>query len=156
MKINVLVDQEYKGLLTSAWLRNVAGQVLIQEHAKPNVEVGLVITGQEKIRELNLKYLDEDKPTDVLSFPMMETRAGEDCFVSPPDNTLRIGEVIISYPQAKKQAKEHGHRIKKEVAILAIHGMLHLLGFDHDTAANKRVMRKRETDILKVIEEKWL
>jgi len=153
MKVNVLVDKEFKRLLTTAWLRNAAGQVLIEENAKPMVEVGLVITGQDKIQELNRRYLDEDRPTDVLSFPMLETKFDEDCFVNPPDGTLRIGEVIISYPQAKKQAREHGHRVKKEVAILIIHGVLHLLGYDHDTTTHKRVMRKREKDILHVIEE---
>jgi probable rRNA maturation factor len=156
MKVNVLVDKEFKRLLTTAWLRNAAGQVLIEENAKPMVEVGLVITRQDKIQELNRRYLDEDRPTDVLSFPMFETKFDEDCFVSPPDGTLRIGEVIISYPQAKKQAREHGHRVKKEVAILIIHGVLHLLGYDHDTTPHKRVMRKREMDILQVIEEKLL
>ncbi len=156
VKVNVLVDKEFKRLLTSSWLRNVAGQVLIEENAKSMVEVGLVITGQDKIRELNRRYLDEDRPTDVLSFPMLEAKFDEDCFVSPPDGTLRIGEVIISYPQAKKQAREHGHRVKKEVAILIIHGVLHLLGYDHDTIPHKREMRKREKDILQVIEEKLL
>jgi probable rRNA maturation factor len=156
MKVNVLVDKEFKRLLTSIWLKKVAKQVLIEEKAKPNVEVGLVITGQENIQELNQRYLDEDRPTDVLSFPMIETAVGEDCFINPPGSTVRIGEVIISYPQAKKQAIEHGHRVKKEVAILIIHGVLHLLGYDHDTSANKRVMRKKEKDILQVIEEKSL
>ena len=79
---------------------------------------------------------------------MLEANFDGDCFISPPDGTLRIGEVIISYPQAKKQAREHGHKVKKEVAILIIHGVLHLLGYDHDTTTHKRVMRKREKHIL--------
>lgn len=156
MEVSVLVDKEFKRLLSVAWLKKVAWQVLAAENAKPMVEVGLVITGQDKIKELNLKYLEEDSPTDVLSFPMMEPDLGENCFVNPPDKRLRIGEVIISYPQAKKQAKEHGHRVKKEVTILIIHGILHLLGYDHDTSGRKRVMRKRESDILRVIGEKLL
>jgi probable rRNA maturation factor len=156
MEVNVLIDQEYKHLLTAAWLKKVALQVLVAENAKPMVEVGLVITGQEKIRELNRKYLREDAPTDVLSFPMMEPDIGENCFVIPPDKRLRIGEVIISFPQAKKQAKEHGYVIKKEIGILVIHGILHMLGYDHDTANRKSVMRKRESEILKIIEEKLL
>jgi len=156
VKVNVLIDKEYKRLLTNTWLRNAAGQVLIEENAKPMVEVGLVITGQDKIQELNHRYLDENRPTDVLSFPMLEAKFDEDCFVSPPDGALRIGEVIISYPQAKKQARQHSHTVKKEVAVLIVHGILHLLGYDHDTTTRKREMRKREKDILHVIEEKLL
>jgi probable rRNA maturation factor len=156
VEVSVLIDKEFKKLLSAIWLKKVAWQVLVAENARPMVEMGLVITGQEKIRELNKKYLEEDKPTDVLSFPMIEPDVGENCFVNPPDKRLRIGEVIISYPQAKEQAKEHHHRMKKEVAILIIHGVLHLLGYDHDTAWRKQVMRRRESEILQVVEEQLL
>ena len=156
MEIGVLIDKEFKRALTAVWLRKVAGQVLIAEHANPLVEIGLVITGQEKIQELNRLYLEEDAPTDVLSFPMMEPDIDESGFITPPDSTLHLGEVIISYPQAKKQAREHGHTVKKEIAILIVHGVLHLLGYDHDTPGHRRVMHKRETAIIKTIEEKLL
>jgi probable rRNA maturation factor len=156
VEIDVLIDEEFKHALTAIWLRKVTGQVLLAEHTNPLVEIGLVITGQEKIRELNRRYLEEDAPTDVLSFPMIESEIDNNSFITPPDSALRLGEVIISYPQAKKQAKEHRHIVKKEVAVLIIHGVLHLLGYDHDTPRHKRVMRKRETAIIKIIEEKWL
>jgi probable rRNA maturation factor len=156
VEVSVLIDKEFKKSLSAGWLKKVTWQVLVSENARPMVEMEIVITGQEKIRELNKKYLEEDAPTDVLSFPMMEPDMGETCFVNPPDKRLCIGEVIISYPQAKKQAKERHHLVKKEVAILIIHGTLHLLGYDHDTAWRKRVMRRRESEILRVVEEKLL
>jgi probable rRNA maturation factor len=155
VEINVLIDKEFKRVLTSVWLRKVAGQVLLAEHANPLIEISLVITGQEKIQELNRLYLEEDAPTDVLSFPMMEPDV-DGSFITPPDSTLRLGEVIISYPQAKQQAKEHGHIVKKEIAVLIVHGVLHLLGYDHDTQRHKRAMRKRESAIIKIIEENLL
>jgi probable rRNA maturation factor len=156
MEIGVLIDKDFKRALTGVWLRKVAGQVLLAEHVNPLIEIGLVITGQEKIRELNRLYLEEDAPTDVLSFPMTESDSDESGFITPPDSTLRLGEVIISYPQAKKQAKEHGHIVKKEIAVLIVHGVLHLLGYDHDTPKHKQAMRKREVFIIKTIEEKLL
>jgi len=156
VEINVLIDSEFKQKITAIWLKKVARQVLIAENTKPVVELDLVITGQEKIRELNRLYLEEDAPTDVLSFPMLESDLSGVDFVAPPDSILRLGEVIISYPQAKKQAKEHDHSVKKEIAILIIHGVLHLLGYDHDVPRRKQVMRKREAEIIKIVEEKLL
>ncbi|MDO9333596.1 MAG: rRNA maturation RNase YbeY [Dehalococcoidales bacterium] len=156
MEIGILIDQEFKRALTAVWLEKVAGQVLLAEHVNPLVEIGLVVTGQDKIQELNRLYLEEDTPTDVLSFPMTESDVDGNSFITPPDNALHLGEVVISYPQAKKQAKEHGHTVKKEVAVLIIHGVLHLLGYDHDTPGHRRVMRKREAAIMKIIEEKLL
>jgi probable rRNA maturation factor len=156
VEINVLIDSEFKQKITAIWLKKVARQVLIAENAKPTVELDLVITGQEKIRELNRLYLEEDAPTDVLSFPMLESDLSGVEFVAPSDSILRLGEVIISYPQAKKQAKEHDHSVKKEIAILIIHGVLHLLGYDHDVTRRKQVMRKREAEIVEIIEEKLL
>jgi probable rRNA maturation factor len=156
MEIGILIDKEFKRALTGVWLKKVTGQVLLAEHVNPLVEIGLVITGQEKIQELNRLYLEEDAPTDVLSFSMMESDSDESGFITPPDSTLRLGEIIISYPQAKKQAKEHGHIVKKEIAVLIVHGVLHLLGYDHDTPGHRRVMRKREAVIIKTIEEKLL
>jgi probable rRNA maturation factor len=156
VEINVLIDSEFKQKITAVWLKKIASQVLIAENEKSTVELDLVITGQGKIRELNRRYLQEDAPTDVLSFPMLESDLSGVDFVAPPDSILRLGEVIISYPQTKKQAKEHDHSVKKEIAVLIIHGVLHLLGYDHDTPRRKRVMNKREAEIIEIIEEKLL
>ena len=81
------------------------------------------------------------------------TSAAEETFVAPPDRVLHLGEVIISYPQAVIQAEECQHSLKKELAILIIHGVLHLLGYDHDKPEPERKMRAREAEILSGIEE---
>ena len=73
-------------------------------------------------------------------------------FVQPPDGVLHLGEVIISCPQAIMQAEEHQHSVKKEIAILRIHGVLHLLGYEHDEPERERQMRARETEILNQVE----
>ena len=74
-------------------------------------------------------------------------------FPSPPDGVQHLGEVIISSPQAVIQAKEHQHSIKREVAILIIHGVLHLLGYDHETPEQERQMSAKEAEILSNMEK---
>ncbi len=156
MKINITIDTGYKKLVSPLWLRKVARLSLTKENAGANAEMGLFITGDENVHRLNRDYLEEDHPTDVLSFPMLESIADNTTFVNPPDGKLHLGEVIIAYPQAVKQAKEHAHSTEKEIALLLIHGILHLLGYDHDIPEREQVMHQREADILKIIEETLL
>ena len=134
------------------WLASVVEQVLTAEGVASAAELGLVITGQERIQELNRVYRGKDRPTDVLSFNMTataeETGIEATPFVTPPDGMLHLGEVIISYPQAVMQAQEREHSVKKEMAILIIHGVLHLCGYDHEKTEEARLMRARETEIL--------
>ncbi len=146
MEINVLIEGVFEGCPTKDWLRKEAEKVLAAEGVQDAVELSLVITTQEKIQELNKTYRGKDKPTDVLAFYL---ESGKDSsFISPPDNVRRLGDVIISFPQAVTQAKEHQHSIKKELTILIIHGILHLLGYDHENRADKGKMRAREEAIL--------
>ncbi len=158
MEINVLIDEGYEGYLEAGWLQSIAEQVLVTQDADSRLELGLVITGQEKVQQLNQSYLGKDEPTDVLAFSMLpeplataESEAASP-FVQPPDGILHLGEVIISYPQAVIQAREHRHSVKREIAILIIHGVLHLLGYDHDKPELERQMKTREKEILSRIE----
>ncbi|MAF85536.1 MAG: rRNA maturation RNase YbeY [Dehalococcoidales bacterium] len=153
MEINVLIDDDLEGHLEASWLQGVAEQVLTARDIGSGVELGLVITGQERVRQLNRSYRGRDEPTDVLAFSTVEeTGADFPPFVTPPDGVLHLGEVIIAYPQAVAQAEEHGHSIKKEIAILIIHGVLHLLGYDHEKPEMEREMRTKEREILNGIE----
>ena len=157
MEINVLIDEGLESNLEVSWLQSIAEQVLIAQEATSDVELSLVITSQERVRQLNRDYLGRDAPTDVLAFAMLpelsaEGELGVPPFVTPPDGVLHLGEVIISYPQAVIQAEEHHHPIKKELAILLIHGVLHLLGYEHDKPELERQMRAREAEILSQVE----
>ena len=154
MEINVLVDEGFEGCLEANWLETVAEKVLVAQDVDSRAELGLVIAGQERVRQLNLDYLGKDEPTDVLAFSMLPEQFGGDLtpFVAPPDGMQHLGEVIISYPQAVIQAEEHQHSVKREVAILIIHGVLHLLGYEHDKPELEREMRAREAEILSQIE----
>ncbi|MCK5434471.1 MAG: rRNA maturation RNase YbeY [Dehalococcoidales bacterium] len=158
MEINVLIEEGFEGYLGVNWLQSVAEQVLVAQDAGSRVELGLVITNQERVQQLNRSYLGRDEPTDVLAFSMLPEplATGESepssPFVQPPDGVLHLGEVIISYPQAVIQAEEHRHSVKREIAILIIHGVLHLLGYEHDKPELERPMKTREKEILSCIE----
>jgi probable rRNA maturation factor len=149
MEINILIDKGFEGCPTPRWLEKIIRQVLEAEGAE--AEAGLLIATGERVRELNRDYLGEDAPTDVLAFSARE-EGDELPFIHPPDGLLHLGEVIIAYPQAVIQAAEHGHPVKKELAILIIHGLLHLLGYDHDEPDSERRMKAREAELLSYIE----
>lgn len=153
MEINVLIDEGVEANLDPSWMQSIARQVLAAQGAGAEVELSLVIATEERVKQLNRDYLGRDEPTDVLAFSARE-EVGADLppFVQPPDGVLHLGEVIISYPQAAIQAKENQHPVKKELAILIIHGVLHLLGYEHDKPELEHQMRAREAEILSHIE----
>ena len=157
MEINVLIEEGVEAYLEVSWLQGIAGQVLVAQGVSSGAELGVVIASQERVQQLNRDYLGRDEPTDVLAFSLLpEQPAGGDLtpFVQPPDGALHLGEVIISYPQAVAQAEEQEHSIKREIAILIIHGVLHLLGYADEKPELERKMRAREQEILSRIEEK--
>ncbi|ADJ26590.1 protein of unknown function UPF0054 [Dehalogenimonas lykanthroporepellens BL-DC-9] len=154
MKIDITVDREYKKAVSVLWLRSLARQILVAQCAEAGSEMGIYITGQEKMRELNRVYRGKDKPTDVLSFSFYVKEASGSAetdveFPVPEDGSLHLGELVISLPQAELQAAELGHSVKTELARLLIHGVMHLLGFDHEKDADAEIMEARELEILK-------
>jgi probable rRNA maturation factor len=150
MEINVLVEEGLEVEPEVEWLQQIVEKPLLLEELPTNVEISLVITGQERIQELNREYRGQDKPTDVLSFSLKEQKAGEEAieFIEPPDDLLHLGEIIISYPQAVIQAKEQNHSIQDEMAALIVHGALHILGYDHEKPDMESAMKARENEIL--------
>ena len=151
MEINVIIDESFADCPGPDWFQTIIARVLAAQATGPDVELGLVITTPDRIRELNRCYRRIDYPTDVLAFAMAtgeESEAESTQFVTPPDDVQHLGEVIISYPQAALQAEEQRHTIKKEIAILIIHGVLHLLGYDHEEPEQERQMSAREAEIL--------
>ena len=151
MEINVVYDDGFENTVDQDWLESAAQQALLSE-GQDDAEMGILITGQDRIRQLHKEYMGEDTPTDVLSFAMREKGPeGTPDFVFPEGEAIHLGEVIISFPQAEIQAAEHKHPVKKEVTILLIHGTLHLLGYDHDGPEQQSKMQDRESAILKLV-----
>ena len=152
MEINVEVDKRFAGCIKLNWLKDIVMKTLGSQGIGSEAEVSLVVTGQKHIHELNKTYLDEDRPTDVLSFPMAGD-SSEVGFVIAPDGKKHLGEVLVSSPQAVLQAEEHGHSVEREIAVLIVHGLLHLLGYDHAAAAGKKVMWDRQKEIIRSLGE---
>jgi probable rRNA maturation factor len=136
------------------WLERIARRVLEDESITSSAEMGLLITDSKTIQKLNRIYRGQDKPTDVLAFQMTPdmNQEPEGSFVSPPDGIRHLGEVVISYPQAVKQAQEQGHGVTRELALLIVHGILHLLGYDHELPEEEQKMRDKENEILSLLE----
>ncbi|MCR6096781.1 rRNA maturation RNase YbeY [Salipaludibacillus agaradhaerens] len=123
---------------------DVLNTALKEENLKEESEVSVTFVTDEHIHQLNREYRDKDQPTDVLSFALNE--GDEDISESPATNLL--GDVIISVPRAKVQAEEYGHDMKRELCFLAVHGFLHLIGYDHETEKDEKVMFTKQEDIL--------
>lgn len=141
---------------TRSWLKNVVKAVLDAEKIDETVDVDVFITDDRQIHKMNLQYRGIDKPTDVLSFALTEKgadAAGID-FPEGPDEVRNLGEIIISYPRVIEQAGENGVTIDDELTLLITHGSLHLLGYDHENAADSRKMRNREKTIISQIKIK--
>jgi probable rRNA maturation factor len=140
--VQVQIQQPFVASVSPEWLSSAARATLDAEGTSTGT-LTLAITDDETVRALNRTYLDIDAPTDVLSF------GGETPdFVSPPGAEKYLGDVVISYPQAKAQASTAGHPIEAELALLVVHGVLHLLGYDHVRPEDKAVMWERQTSIL--------
>jgi len=140
----VTVVEEFERFVEIEDLHRIGAGVLTAEEVS-KAELGVLVTDDEAIRRLNMEYAGEDASTDVLAFSLRE---GEE-FVSP-DEVLRLGEVIISYPTASRQAAEAGRLVDAEIAHLLVHGILHLLGYDHAESEDERRMRAREEELLAV------
>lgn len=147
-EIAVSVEEEFRGVVDEVWIRRIAETILIAEGMAPPYEVSLVVTDSETVRQLNRDYRGVDEHTDVLAFHMLSQKRADDFFALPPDGITRLGEVIISYPQAVEQAKEQGHSIERELTLLVIHGILHLLDYDHEESDEEAEMRTRERELL--------
>lgn len=118
-------------------------QHILKAADEPQAEVSVVLIGDRRMRRLNLHYRGVDSTTDVLAFSLRE--AG-----GPPSPLL--GDVVISVPMAARQAAERGHSLDHELATLLTHGILHLLGFDHERSEREaRRMRRKESTILRAL-----
>ena len=107
---------------------------LLQHYGLEDPMITLAFVNNKAIRDLNRKFLKQDKPTDVLSFPLGEKAA---------DGRYYLGDIIISVPQAKKQALERKHALHKELALLTLHGFLHLMGFEHHKGMEEEELKIR-------------
>lgn len=113
-------------------------------------EVSVTLTDNEGIRALNREFRGLDKPTDVLSFPLVEYE--ESVAPAYDENRAMLGDIVISLERAAEQAEEFGHSFEREVAFLTAHSMLHLLGYDHELGEDEdEDMRRRQREIMTIL-----
>jgi probable rRNA maturation factor len=127
-----------------ASLESIASRALAAEHVAEPAELSIMVTGDERIRELNRTYRDTDAPTDVLAFAQSEG----DQFAQPEGAPPHLGDVVISLDTAARQAGEFSIPLGDELSHLLVHGILHLLGYDHETEDEAATMRAHENAIL--------
>ncbi len=155
MEHTIMIESELGGTQAyEALLRRVIPAALAAEGVEFPCEVDILFTDDTGIQEINREQRGVDKPTDVLSFPMFELTPGviptmEDVEADPETSLVPLGDMVLSVERAQAQGEEYGHGSERELAYLAVHSILHLLGYDHlDEGPMKAQMRAREEAIL--------
>lgn len=152
-------DHAFQQQLSSLALETVVNQTLHQAGITQPVTLTLLITNDETIQALNKQYRQQDKPTDVLSFPLLDRplvnapadqlwippeetggAASKHIFITPSELTINLGDIVISWPTVAQQAAETGHSPTYELLYLLSHGVLHLVGYDDQTEAGYQAM----------------
>ena len=158
--MSIFIEEEGGTVLpfsAEAVARTVIEAALEYEKCPYETEVSLLLTTDEEVRKLNCTARGMDRPTDVLSFPMLEYDAPgdfswledepQDAF-NPETGELILGDIVISKDRVMAQAEEYGHSPLREYAFLIAHSMLHLLGYDHMEEEERRLMEDRQRDIM--------
>lgn len=146
--MRVLFDNETDFPLDEKLINTVVSAALKYEGVKDDAEVSFTLTDNEEIHRLNKKHRGIDRPTDVLSFPLIDFNTES---IEDTEGTLYLGDIIISIDKAKAQAEEYGHSLERELGFLTAHSMLHLLGYDHMVPEEEKVMFAKQEEILKSI-----
>ncbi|HEX2999110.1 MAG TPA: rRNA maturation RNase YbeY [Armatimonadota bacterium] len=126
-------------------METIVTNLLRRENLPTQAEVSVVFTDDEGIHSLNREFRAVDSATAVLSFPQMSRAELEE---ATDATELLLGDIVISVDTAKRQAHEQGHALKQETSLLFVHGLLHLVGYDHESEAEEAQMRQAEQEIL--------
>lgn len=141
-------DFEISGEIKEA-VEKACLETLKYEEFDEDCEISLSFVTNEEIHQINRQFRSVDAPTDVLSFPQLTFEEGEEADVNE-NGEIVLGDIIISVERAKEQAEEYGHGLKREIAFLTVHSMLHLLGYDHMEKDEEEDMFRRQKEILEI------
>ncbi|MCI8464614.1 MAG: rRNA maturation RNase YbeY [Lachnospiraceae bacterium] len=141
---------------------SVVETALTLEGCPYETEISVTLTSEEEVRRLNREFRGIDKTTDVLSFPMtdfarpadfdfLEEADASDCF-NPETGELLLGDIVLSVEKIKEQATSYGHSLKRELAFLTAHSMLHLMGYDHMEEEERTVMEERQRLLMEALD----
>ena len=145
--IQIDVDEPFADDVDTANLTTVAQQVLEAENVQPPATITIWITDEEELHTLNRDYRGVDRSTDVLSFGTDDDKQ----FVAPPSEPRHLGDLAVSFPHVVQQAADYNHSHARELSYLVTHGILHLLGYDHEQPDDALRMRAREEAILNAL-----
>lgn len=146
-RLNKMAQTAIRATLESAPPRYSALQAQLKTSDSPVFSVDLSWMTDLEIQELNRDFRSKDKPTDVLSFALFETADDASPVFPGEENQIALGDLVISIETAVRQASEQNHSLAREIAFLAIHGTLHLLGYDHAKSGERRAMFARQDAI---------
>ena len=161
MTIDIQYETEKElGIPYETLIQDVVNTALDYVECPYEVELNITLTDNEEIHKINKEFREIDRPTDVLSFPMIEYElpgdfawieedelAAEDCF-NPETGELLLGDIVISVEKVIEQAREYGHSLERELGFLVAHSILHLVGYDHMEEEERRVMEHKQEEIL--------
>jgi probable rRNA maturation factor len=155
MSDNVTVDVQIEetlpvGVVDADLIDAAVRATLQQQHQSGAIEVSVLVTTADEIHRLNREYRRIDAPTDVLSFADDGDAPG---FVNPPGMPKYLGDIAISWQHVEQQAREYGHSERRELAFLTVHGLLHLLGYDHERGPDDdAVMQSHQEEIMALLQ----
>ena len=162
MKMPIVIFEDEQELLVDPAIKNdmiscIAYALEQEGYISQTFEVGITFTTNEGIRQINAQQRGKDAVTDVLSFPMFEreelkahTFSFEDC--DPQNGAILLGDIVISVERAMAQAQEYGHSLRRELCFLAVHSILHLLGYDHEISQDEeKYMFARQREVLEML-----
>ncbi|NLP16901.1 MAG: rRNA maturation RNase YbeY [Clostridiales bacterium] len=150
---DIQLDFDYNELID-----RVVHECLDYENCPFEAEISILLTNDNEIGEINRQFRNQDKPTDVLSFPAIEFGMAGDFshindsdseYFNPETGELILGDIVISVDRAINQAEEYGHTVIREIAFLVAHSMFHLMGFDHISDEDRLLMESKQEDVLK-------
>jgi probable rRNA maturation factor len=147
--VDVLIRPKFESSVNAEDVHNIALAVLQAESVAAEASLCIVITDDAEIQSLNRQFRDVDAPTDVLAFA---DDPSDQTFIAAPDEPPYLGDVIVSFPRARIQAAAEGHSTEAELRLLIVHGVLHLLGYDHATRSEKARMWARQDEILSILQ----
>lgn len=149
---HVQIDPAFAAQVLPGQVRAAVEAAIAAGEGVPAGALSVVITDDAQVRELNARYRNVDDTTDVLSFGAIRNGSG---FVGSPAEGEYLGDVLISFPRTIEQARAYGHPVEEELALLVVHGVLHLMGYDHEEDADRAEMWQRQARALASLGIHW-
>ncbi len=156
-QILIQIDERFQGYVEEAWLK-AAVRATLQACERDQLSVSILVVDDDELRRYNRVYRQQDAPTDVLSFAVQEgsTLVAEMPEALAAEVNAELGDLLLAFPYASRQAQRFGHSLAAELKLLVVHGTLHLLGYDHDTETKQADMWRKQTEILNSLSDEDL